>query len=436
MQYLSVAVINHGCKLNQFEGEAVTQSFRNAGFGVVQWSENPSPDIVVVNTCTVTEKSDRKSRHTILKAGRHKPKGGLVVVTGCYAETERQEISKLDGVDLVVGLGDKPRLVEMVRARLAGDSVRFDSPASPFLYTDPEHQSRARAVVKVQDGCDMRCAYCKVPLARGRSVSRDSSDIAASVEKIAQNGFREVVLTGVNLGDYRYEGSRLSDLIRLILKRTEGVRVRLSSIEPAFFEKGLFDLIADERIAPHFHIPLQSGSDRTLERMNRPYSVSGYTGIIEEIRRSRPESHIATDLIVGFPTENEEDFSSTVKAVEKLRFASVHVFRYSTRPGTNGAMLPDDVSYEKKSRRSKELIDLGRRLNREYREQFIGTQRNTVLELHEDVLKGVTDNYIRVTIENAPVGKELLSRKLASVLITRLEGDITWAGLSRDTSVL
>ena len=430
MSKLSVAVLNHGCKLNQFEGEALSQSFRDAGFRVVQWSERALPDIVIVNTCTVTEKSDRKSRHSILKAGRYKRTGDLLIVTGCYAETAPEELSGIGGVDFVVGVENKPRIVEIVQAHLAERSVRFDSPASQFSYPDPEQRTRSRAVVKVQDGCDMRCAYCKVPLARGGSVSRKSGDVLDSIAGMVENGFREVVLTGINLGDYRDGAKRLSDLMRLILERNRGLRIRLSSIEPAFFENGLFDVIGNERVAPHFHIPLQSGSDRILGKMNRPYRLSEYMDLIESVRKIRPESHIATDLIVGFPSESEQDFKGTLDTVRSVGFASLHVFKYSVRTGTNGSRMHDDVPYEAKRKRSKQLIELGRRLNSEYRDSFIGTRRNAVLEVSEGALKGVTDNYIRVTIENASFEKKGFARKLVPVLITRTEGEVTWATIS------
>lgn len=422
MKDLTFAVFNHGCKLNQYEGEALTQSFINAGFRPVNLGESSAVDVVVVNTCTVTEKSDRKSRHSILKASRQKRDGGLLVVTGCYAETDRETLSKIDGVDMVVGTGDKPRIVEMVQSRLAGVSAHFDSSVSPFCYTAVENPRRSRAFVKVQDGCDMRCAYCKVPLARGSSVSRETNEIVSSIARLVANGYREVVLTGINLGDYRYGTNRLSDLVRILLQSTKGIRIRLSSIEPAFFESTLFDVIEDERVAPHFHIPLQSGSDRILKVMNRPYTVKDYMGIIEGIRHKRPESHIATDLIVGFPTENRRDFNSTVNVIREVDFASMHVFRYSVRTGTNGAKLRDDVAYEDKSSRSKKLIGLGKELNRKYRERFIGTHRKTVLETHGNLVQGITDNYIRVTLEDT-----VSSVGLVTVLVTRVEDDVTWA---------
>jgi threonylcarbamoyladenosine tRNA methylthiotransferase MtaB len=428
VQDLTFAVLNHGCKLNQYEGEAVAQGFIDAGFRAVQWTVTAPPDVAIVNTCTVTEKSDRKSRHTIHKSSRYKPKGGILVVTGCYAETNPEELSKIDGVDLVVGAKEKPRIVDLVKSRFEKVPIHFKSPASPFCYKDPEYTQRSRAFVKVQDGCDMRCAYCKVPLARGRSVSRDSNEIVTSVARAVTNGYSEVVLTGINIGDYRYGGKRLLHLITLLLKSTGDIRIRLSSVEPAFFEKGLFDIMGEERVTPHFHIPLQSGSDRILKLMNRSYTVNDYMEIVEGIKRVRPESHLATDLIIGFPTENETDFNSTVDLVESVQFASVHVFRYSSRTGTSGAKLPDNVAYEVKSRRSKKLIELGRRLNREYRARFIGRQRKTVLEAHGNVLRGVTDNYIRVTIEGKEqLAREQVPRRLVSALITRIEDDVTYA---------
>jgi len=423
---ISVTILNHGCKLNQYEGEALLQRFQDAGFRNLKPGGHEVPDIVIVNTCTVTEKSDRKSRHTIHKAARQKQSGGLLVVTGCYAETDPAVISAIDGVDMIVGMTDKPRLVEIVTARLTDHALVFGTPATPFSYTMPVKPFRSRAFVKVQDGCDSRCAYCKVPIARGRSVSRDKEDIVTNVRMLAELGYREIVLTGINLGDYRDGNVRLAGLIRLILRGTEGVRIRLSSLEPAYFEKELFDVIPETRVAGHFHMPLQSGSDRVLSMMNRPYDLSRYMDLVEKIRQLKPHSHLATDLIVGFPTEAEEDFEHTVRAVRAAEFASLHVFRYSARKGTSGAELPDKVPGVVKSRRSKILIELGNNMNRNFRERFLGTARETVLEVHGRRVEGITDNYIRVTIENAdPDRAGEYERSLVPVLITEVCPDTT-----------
>jgi threonylcarbamoyladenosine tRNA methylthiotransferase MtaB len=425
VQGLTVTVLNHGCKLNQYEGEALLQRFQDAGFRNVGPGSKELPDIVVVNTCTVTEKSDRKSRHTIYKAARQKQDGGLLVVTGCYAETDPAVIAAIGGVDMITGRTDKPRLVELVSARLSNRTLHFSSPASPFSYA-PAHPYRSRAFVKVQDGCDSRCAYCKVPIARGGSVSRDKESVVSAVRTLAANGYPEIVLTGINLGDYTDGTVPLSGLIRLLLRKTEHVRIRLSSLEPAYFEKGLFEVIPEKRVVGHFHIPLQSGSDRVLRMMNRPYDLDCYMNLVEKVRRAKPDSHIATDLIVGFPTETEEDFEHTVRAVRIARFASLHVFRYSARKGTSGAGLPDGVTGEVKSRRSKTLIEMGDSMNRTFRERFVGTIREAVLEVHGSHVGGITDNYIRVTIDNAdPDQARKYERSLVPVLIRRVCADTT-----------
>ncbi|MBN2323868.1 MAG: tRNA (N(6)-L-threonylcarbamoyladenosine(37)-C(2))-methylthiotransferase MtaB [Spirochaetes bacterium] len=422
---LAVTVLNHGCKLNQYEGEALLQRFLDAGYKNAETGSGEPADIVVVNTCTVTEKSDRKSRHTIHKAAKRKQSGGLLVVTGCYAQTDPDVLAAIEGVDMIVGMKDKPRLVDLVSARLANRPFRLGVPSSPFSYVSV-YPSRSRAFVKVQDGCDSRCAYCKVPIARGGSVSGGRDDIVSSVRKLAENGYPEIVLTGINLGDYRDGNVRLSGLIRLVLLKTERIRIRLSSLEPAYFEEGLFEVIPEKRVVGHFHIPLQSGSDRVLKAMNRPYDLDRYMSLIEKVRQKKPESHIATDLIVGFPTETEEDFQHTVRAVRAAEFASLHVFRYSKRNGTSGATLPNGVSQEVIKRRSERLIEMGRDMDRSFRERFIGTAREAVCEVHGSILTGITDNYIRVTIENVdPDRVGSYERSLVPVLIRKVRSEAT-----------
>jgi threonylcarbamoyladenosine tRNA methylthiotransferase MtaB len=402
---LTVKIVNHGCKLNQFEGEALGGFFEKSGFRLVEGKKGRGALVTIINTCTVTGKSDRKSRNTVLRAAQTKEQDGLLIVTGCYAETDADALAGIRGVDLVIGNRGKASIPRTVMSLLErGRPAESPAQTSPgkdcgsFEFEDPLNPHRSRVYVKVQDGCGEGCAYCKVPLARGCSRSRDLDDIVRYVGRVAAGGFMEVVLTGVNLGDYCHGGVRLSGLLDALLGLPGAFRIRLSSIEPMRFDEKFFDFVSNSRIAPHFHIPLQSGSDRILRLMGRPYRVEDFFAIADRIRRIRPESHIATDLIVGFPGEDEEDFDATVQAVRRAGFASMHVFKYSPREGTRAAGLPDGVPYAIKEARSARLLTMRDSLNELFRRTFVGTVREAVFESKGRELFGITDNYIRVKI--------------------------------------
>jgi len=417
MKEMTICIINHGCKLNQFEGESLESTFHNYGFRVVGFSSEKTPDITIVNTCTVTSNSDRKCRQSIYRAVARKKKGGLVLVTGCYAQTDAPKLTTVPGVDLVVGNDRKSLIPEIVREFLKKGEIsekyyaRY-SHGAPFEYSDLHIPSRSRAYVKVQDGCNMHCSYCKVPLARGSSVSRDPEEILKYVQELIDKGYREVVLTGINLGSYNFEGLKLPGLIRKILDMRKELRVRLSSVEPVFFRDDLLEVIEHPQIMPHFHIPLQSGSDRILEKMSRPYSVNEYISLVNRIRERKPDAHIATDIIVGFPGEQKEDFDATLEVVERIDFASIHVFKYSAREGTKAFVFKDDIPYREKVSRSKRLISVASRLNYSYRKRFSGQKRDAVIEGTGNILTTTTDNYIKVKIKNSSLNPEYFIKKI------------------------
>ena len=423
----TVTVLNHGCKLNQFEGESIEYSFERAGYRIVDIHDEVRPDVIVVNTCTVTRRSDRKSRNTILRAARTLSEKGLLIVTGCYAQTNPRDLEDLQRVSLVLGNEEKASIPEIVSSYFRGYLGSCKRSKGHFDYPVPEKPHRSRVFLKIQDGCNMHCAYCKVPLARGRSRSREPESIIRELNRIHENGYNEVVLTGVNIGSFDQYGDGLSGLLALLLRETSNtLRIRLSSVEPHCIDDSLLEIIEHKRIMPHFHVPLQSGSDRILEYMNRPYRIAEYLAIIERIRQVKPHCHLAADLIVGFPGEREEDFRMTVKAVESARFASLHVFRFSPRDGTAAALLGDHVPHEEKMRRSRELIDLGIGLNHRFRKRFEGTVRDAVFERGSSGFTGITDNYIRVTVD-APgrdITRTLLPVKIVSVCETGTSGKL------------
>ncbi len=426
LKRMKAVVINHGCKLNQFEGEAIEHSLIRQGCEIVHLRDGERPDIVVVNTCTVTNKSDRKSRNTILRAAKSLTRDGLLIVTGCYAETDPEELQTLRGVHLVIGQVEKPSIPAVIDGYIRGHPYNRCNAQSPFAFDDPQMPHRSRVYVKAQDGCDMHCSYCKVPLARGGSSSRDWREIVASAKKLFQNGYREVILTGVNLGSYNFNGTKLSNLLELILEKTpHQMRIRLSSIEPNQVDRRLLNIVEHKRITPHFHIPLQSGSDRILKLMHRPYTVRSYMQIIENIREIRPGCHLAADVMVGFPTEDERDLELTVQAIESLRFSSLHVFKYSIRNGTSAALLEDDVPYREKKERSKKIMNLGKKLNYEYRKDFKGAILDAIFERHGDIYEGITDNYIRLKVrETKELSRERFHVRVTSVTPEHTFGEI------------
>ena len=423
----TVAILNHGCKLNQYEGESIESSLEKSGFRIVELKHDVHPDVVIVNTCTVTNRSDRKSRNTILRALRNLGEDGLLIVTGCYAQTDGDELKKIDGVGFVIGSEDKAAIPDLIAAHFSGDASPARSSKGPFDYPVPVSPHRSRVFVKVQDGCDMHCAYCKVPLARGRSVSRDPDAVIGALNSVCEKGYREVVLTGVNIGSYDYNGWKLHRLLSQILEKTsDSLRVRLSSIEPDGFADTLFEVITHHRIMPHFHIPLQSGSDSILKRMNRRCGTGEYMDIVRHIRHVKPDCHIATDVIVGFPGEGDEDYDMTRRVVEEIGFASLHVFRYSPRRGTAAALLGDELTPAQKRERSRKLISVGEGLNYSFRKGYEGSVRDAVFEQKGGAFIGITDNYIRVLVEES-FGD--LSRKLLPVRIIKADMDKTTGAL-------
>lgn len=386
------AITTLGCKVNQAETEKMISQFLEAGFELVDLSEEA--DVSIINTCTVTRQADHKSRQAIRRA-LQKP-GVFVVATGCGVEMASLGRSSIEGVDLAVGNQDKGRLVSLVQSRLNGEGTKTGMPVplKPHLHT--------RALVKVQDGCDHFCSFCIVALVRGKPASRPLAEVTKEVEALAQAGVKEIVVTGVNLGKYGQDLESGPDLIGL-LKTILGVdglgRVRLSSIE-------LNDLTAEfialfgqnQRFCRHLHVPLQSGSDRILQAMNRGYTAGEYFGKIDQLKAIAPDIALTTDVMVGFPGETDEDFEATRNLIEKIRFRKLHVFRFSPRPGTPAAGFPEQLSEEVKVERSRELIELGARLSWDYLNRFVGRGLEVLVEkkTKDGLLTGLSDNYIRV----------------------------------------
>ncbi len=396
-----VAFYTFGCKVNQYETQAMREIMERAGFQTVP--EGGRADIHIINTCTVTGISDRKARKLIRHIHRLHPEA-LIVVTGCYAERAMREIESIEGVGLVLRNREKKEIADRIAATLG---IEADLPCEGELRIE-RFDGQTRAMVKVEDGCDSFCAYCIIPFVRGPVKSRPIDEAVAEVERLAQAGHREVIVTGIHLGAYGKDwGGELSlvDLLREI-REVDGIeRIRLSSLEPMDVTDDLIELMSsDPKFAHHLHISLQSGSDRILKLMRRNYTAEQFAEIVQKARAAMPDIGITTDIIVGFPGEREEDFRASYEFVEKMRFSRIHVFRFSPRRGTLAARMPDKVPPSVIKGRSGEMIALGRRLMCQFAESLVGTRQKVLLEEENGtgMLSGFTGNYVRAIIEAPP----------------------------------
>jgi threonylcarbamoyladenosine tRNA methylthiotransferase MtaB len=375
---MRVCFTSLGCKLNQAETERLARDFLAAGHRVV--GSPVEADLHVVNSCTVTHTAARASR----KAARRGPR---TVLTGCHAT-----VGEVAGVDLVVPNPEKDRLLDHVHAAFPdlapdpfGDQLPVPWVRLPFGHT--------RALVKVEDGCNMRCSFCIIPSTRGRQRSRLLDEVVEEVRAFVEAGYREVVVTGVQISAYRSGDDRLYELVRAILERTGVPRLRLTSIAPWDLDERLLELWSDRRLCRHLHLSLQSGSSATLRQMRRPYTAEGYLGVLDRVRSSIPGVAITTDVIVGFPGETPEEFEESLATVEAARFAKAHVFPFSPRPGTEAADLPGHVHPDEKKARMERMLAVAGRAERDFWREHVG-RRETVL--WERGGQGLTDNYLRV----------------------------------------
>jgi threonylcarbamoyladenosine tRNA methylthiotransferase MtaB len=402
-----VAIATLGCKVNQYDSDALAQSFRQAGFDVVGFDDEA--DVYIVNTCTVTQTGDKKSRQLLRRViGAHP--NALVVATGCYAQSDPERLEAIEGVALVSGSSDRAAIVEAVLKLM-----QERQPGAPPLNIvsnvaecrEYEELSalgsaeRTRAFVKIEDGCENYCAYCKVPYVRGPVRSRPLERVTAEVTGLVEMGYRELVLTGINLGAYGRDFGGSPDLADMLVAcaSVPGIRrVRLSSVDPRDVTPKLIRAMAiTETICPHLHIPLQSGSDKVLARMNRDYTSSYYQEVVRAARESIEGLAVTTDVIVGFPGETDEDFEATVAAAREARFSRMHVFAYSKRPGTPAAGMPDQVPEAVKRERSAFLIKVGEELSLEYHRRKVGSVVEVLVEQAKPgQVVGLTGDYVRV----------------------------------------
>ena len=436
----AVAIHTHGCKLNQADSQALGRRFRDAGYSLVDLSSNP--DIIVLNSCTVTGTADAKARQFLRAAKRRNP-DAMVVATGCYAERAPNDLEKLDAVSLVLGNAAKSELVESVQNVLEKDPLSSSAPATEV---SPSHETtrldrgrpeagrphreeataragRTRAMVKIQEGCDQVCAYCIVPKVRGRERSIPAEEIVAEIIRHTDEGCREVSLTGTQLGTYGFDipGLDLAGLLGHILSETRVERLRVSSLQAHEIKDQLLELWVDTRLMRHFHIPLQSGRDRILRRMRRRYVTEQFRAALDMVRDRYPDAGVTTDFIVGFPGETNEDFRCSKDFAADMRFADIHVFPYSPRPGTSAYHFGEQVAESKKRERMAEMLALSAKSRSEFRESQIGKTRPVLWEQssRSDHWTGLTDNYVRVrTASDSDLGNRITGARLVGI-----EGD-------------
>ncbi len=390
-----------GCRLNIGEIEAMARRFALGGHQIV--AQGDKAELCVLNTCTVTATASSKSRQFIRQLRRHNPRA-KVVVTGCLAELEPASLEAL-GVDLVVGNDDKDSLPEILEKSGVLEPGSDEESISGSTNSTPGQ--RTRAFLKVQDGCDNKCTFCVVTIARGHGRSLGAAEIIAEVHHLHALGYREVVLSGVHLGSYGHDLGQsrgLEDLVRRILDETDIQRLRLSSLEPWDLDSRFFAIFQNPRLLPHVHLPLQSGCDATLARMARKTTMRGFTDLVESARDAVSDIAISTDIMVGFPGETEEEFAESIAAVEDLAFSRLHIFRYSRREGTRAAGLQNQISGPVAKERSRGLHEIGQQLMSSFHERFLGRRLRVLwedAEVHGDDLRwsGLTDNYIRVLTE-------------------------------------
>ena len=392
-----------GCKVNQYESEAIAELFQEKGYEIVDIDEEA--DVYVINTCTVTNFGDKKSRQLIRKVKRQN-ENAIVAVVGCYAQTAPQELMKVEGVNLVIGTKDRAQIVEMVENYKTENGVENHvSDIMKERVFEPlsiqKLANRTRAYLKIQDGCSQYCSYCIIPYARGPIRSRDPQDVLAEVKRLAENGFKEVVLTGIHVASYgkdRHDTSLL-EILRQV-HEVEGIeRIRFSSIEPNVVTEEFAQAIADmPKVCDHFHLSLQSGCDKTLKEMNRKYDTEKYRQAAATLRKYLPEVALTTDIIAGFPGETEEDFQASYDFAKEIGFAKIHAFPYSPKRGTPAAARKDQLLNAVKAERSHRLIELSDKMADDFIQAYVGKEVEVLYEraIGEGIYEGHTTNYIKV----------------------------------------
>lgn len=392
----TVAFQTLGCRLNQFETDAVVTDFVTAGYRVVPW--NNQADVFVVNTCTVTGRSDRKSRQLINQTQRSGT-SPVVVVTGCFAEGHRDYLENTPGATYIVDNDRKSKIFDLVDAHFRGEIVNpVDLPRDRFAFASSASGFHTRSAIKIQDGCDNFCSFCIIPQVRGRAISRPMQEIVDGVQMAVGEGAKEIVITGVNISRYQRDRHNFCDVVERILAVPGEFRVRVSSLEPDNLGDRFIDLFANPKLCPHLHLCLQSGSDRILLLMRRQYTIDSYVDIVEKLRSRHPLFNLTTDIMTGFPGESDIDFEQTCSMVKKMAFGHVHTFPYSPRNGTNAARRQDQIPDRTKSERAAQIRALSILNKNSYRRRLIGTKEMLLVEKNDgNAVFGYGQHYVPIS---------------------------------------
>ena len=404
----TVAFITLGCKVNQYETNAMSQKLIEEGYKIVEHTQKA--DIYIINTCTVTNMSDRKSRQMIRRAKEINPEA-IIIAVGCYVQVAKKEIENIKEIDLALGNEEKVDIVkycnEIIQKNKKEEIADVMQSRKFAEFGETSYTEKTRAVIKVQDGCDRFCSYCIIPYARGRVRSREPEHIIKEIKQIANEGIKEVVITGIHIASYGKDFKKDYKLIDLLeeINKIDGIeRIRLGSIEPLLItEEFVQRLVKLEKICEQFHLSLQSGCDETLKRMNRRYTTQQFEEIVKRLRKAYDNVNLTTDIIVGFPGETEEEFAKTYKFLEKIKFYKMHIFKYSPRKGTRAEQMPQQIEPQLKEERSKKLIELSDKNEKEYNSEYVGKRVEVLWEEQKnEIYKGHTKNYVLVEMEAKP----------------------------------
>ncbi len=415
MQRKKVAFKTLGCRLNQFETDALASEFGRKGYKVVEFNEKA--DVYVINTCTVTNQSDHKSRNIIRQAERKK-EDSILVVTGCMADHFKEDLNNDQEINFLVQNDQKSSLVSLVEAHYNGEIL---SPSSfkknKFGFGIADKGFHTRAMIKIQDGCDNFCSFCIVPRVRGRAVSRPFQDIRDNISKVLDAGFKEIVLTGVNIGRYMHEGLNFEKLLEKLLDIPGDFRVRISSIEPDGFGDRFFELFAHPKLTPHLHLCLQSGSENILLKMRRMYTVKTFMRMTERLKTLYPDFNLTTDIIVGFPGESEKDFEESCSVSREIGFSHIHTFKYSVRNGTRAARLENQVAEKIKTSRSEIIRQISLENRMAYFSKMLGKEQLMLTEKpRKGNTKGYGQNYVPIVLDGKYSRNEFVNTRLVGII--------------------
>lgn len=429
---MKVAFSTLGCRVNKYESDAMIEKFMIEGYEVVDFSE--SADVYVINTCSVTNMGDKKSRHLISKARRQSP-DAIIAVVGCYSQIAPGEVGNIEGVDVVLGTRNKGDIVYYVnKAKDEGkQQVKVGAVLKNKVFEElnvKEYQGNIRAFLKIQDGCNRFCSYCIIPYTRGSICSKDPKRLIQEIKNLARDGFKEVILSGIHIASYGYDLEEKLTLVDVLeqIEEIDGIEiVRIGSIEPNFFTEEVVDRILKlKKLCPQFHLSLQSGCTETLKRMNRRYTADQYEDTVKMLRDKIKDVSITTDVIVGFPGETDEEFNETYKFLERIKLTKMHIFKYSPRKGTRAATMEDQIDGNIKEARSKKLMELNDRNESEFTKNSIGKEMEVLFECNDDgVFRGYAKNYLKVEVKS----DENIKEEIRKVKIIRSINEIAIAEL-------